>query len=71
MASDVVTLYGAKQREFSFQGAIESRWWLRGRVRGDIHEDKFLLQYFAQVHLLLLVSNSFALHPYVGISVIT
>ena len=51
MAGDVVTLYGAKQREFSFQGAIKSRWWSCGRIQSDIHKDKFLLQYFVQVCL--------------------
>lgn len=47
---DVVTLYGAKQREFSFQGAVRRYWWSHGRVQSNIHKDKFLLQYFAQAH---------------------
>lgn len=52
MEGDVVTLYGAKQREFSFQGAIRRHWWTHRRVQSNIHKDKFLLQYFVQAHLV-------------------
>ena len=72
MEGDVVTAYGAKQREFSCQVTARRHWWWWQWESSKRWSQKQSSSVFClRLTLLLLVNNSLALHPYTTVRVIT